>query len=729
MLLLVGMQSAAFLQEIEFERDIQSLFRKHCYDCHSQENQESGLRLDIRSAAFRGGDRQGPDIVPHDPDRSPLIQRIRESDPEKRMPPGASLSSNEIDRLTRWIEQGAKWPAGMDDGREVNRLEHWSFQPMQSSRHASIDAFIDARLASHGLQRSPRAQPIEWLRRVSYDLTGLTPTWEDAASFTNRLQESSNHEEAYREVVDRLLASPRHGERWAQHWLDVVRYADTHGFEVNTERPHAWPYRDYVIRAFNADIPFDQFVKEQIAGDQLGQDAATGFLVTASVLLPGQIGKDDASIRLARQDALDEIVNNISQTFLALSVGCARCHDHKFDPTTSVDYYAMQALVAGVEYEDREWKSSHKEPPTRTPDSSVSNLAPKDPVRDGVSASANDSVATKAPRPEAPKVFAGRFRDPDVIRWLTRGDPEQPQQVVAPGVPGFLGNLKLSESDSESHRRQSLSEWLVAPTHVLTARVIVNRVWQGHFGVGLVDTPSDFGRSGSPPSHPELLDWLALGLIEDGWSLKGLHRRIVLSETYRQSSYAESNDKALRLDGESRWLWRYPIRRLDAEEIRDSLLMMSGELMSEMYGRGFDLFDKRGGLSGFRPVESFSARGFKRAIYAHRVRRERDAVFGVFDCPDAGQSTAKRRESTTPIQALNLFNSVFTVERCSVLAKRILQEEPTELQAQVRSAYHLILLRDPNSEEMSIAIPLVQEHGLESLCRALLNTNEFIYIP
>ena len=358
--------------------------------------------------------------------------------------------------------------AAVASGSMAWASDHWSFQPVERPAvpgvrtegwvRNPVDRFILARLEGEGLTPSGEADRGAWLRRVSLDLVGLTPSPEEVDRFVR-----DPAGDAYERVVDGLLGSPRYGERWAQHWLDVVRFADTHGFEVNTERPNAWPYRDYVIEAFNADTPYDRFVREQIAGDLLGHDAATGFLVTASVLLPGQIGADDVSKRLARQDALDEIVVNTGQTFLGLSLGCARCHDHKFDPITARDYYSMQAFFAGVEYGDREMRT------------------------------ANSQMA-----------FAGVFRKPDDIHLLHRGDPEQPKEPVFPAVPVVLGGLKLAREAEESERRRALADWIADAANPLTARVMVNRVWQGHFGVGLVETASDFGRSGTKPSHPEL---------------------------------------------------------------------------------------------------------------------------------------------------------------------------------------------------------------------------------
>jgi hypothetical protein len=926
---------------VEFVRDVRPILQKHCYSCHGEKKQKSGLRLDIKSLAFKGGDKHAPDIIAGKAKESPLIHFITTEDEDELMPPKGRLSSAEIAALTTWIHEGAVWPDGVDLAKIEDRTDHWSFKPLQVSgskfqvsnspksatsdelktlnlklETAKLDTFIDAKLAEKGLHRSPPADPVSWLRRVTFDLTGLPPTPEEVAAFVNDKDHAA--------VVERLLASPRYGEHWAQHWLDVVRFADTHGFEVNTERPNAWPYRDYVIRAFNNDTPYDRFIKEQIVGDAMGEDAATGFLVTASVLLPGQIGKDEPSKRLARQDSIDEIVVNIGQTFLGLSIGCARCHDHKFDPISAKDYYAMQAFVAGVEYGERELrtpealaareemkqlksqiaildkqlsrfvplaKSGVKRPmvdPRENRDRfmpvkakrvrftirDTNNLEPcidelevfttsgdniareaevtvsgekvtadrheQRFVNDGnygnsrswmsnevgkgwvmvefaqpheidrvvwgrdrqgkfkdrlatsyVIETADDSgmwkvvadsddrqkydtrdrtqpafstkglrqdeiaeamrlIDQKRPLDERlqridaeQKVFAGTFRTPDDIHLLNRGDPEQPKEPVVPAVLAALGDVKLAKESAEQERRRVLAGWIASPQNPLTARVMVNRIWQGHFGTGLVETPSDFGRMGMKPTHPELLDWLAAEFIRSGWSVKHLHRLIVMSETYHQSSSTgdnkankDQNPKSLlpplspvQIDADVRYLWRFPSRRLEAESIRDSMLAVSGQLNLKMYGRGYNLFDKRGGLSGFDPVETFTPDNQRRMIYAHKVRREPETVFGAFDCPDAGQSTAIRRASTTPIQALNLFNSRFTLDTANAFAARVQKEAGGDIAAQITRAYQLALNRAPTSAELHDTEPAVSKHGLSALCRALFNSNEFLFMP
>jgi hypothetical protein len=922
--------STAAATAVDFVREVRPILQKHCYSCHGEKKQKSGLRLDIKAAAFKGGDKHSPDIIAGKAEESPLIRFITSDDDDELMPPKGKLSEKEIATLRSWIQEGAAWPEGVDLAKLEDRRDHWSFKPIQaagfkfqvSSSPQSIDAFIDAKLAEKKLHRSPPADAVSWLRRVTFDLTGLPPTPEEVSAFLQKQDRAA--------VVERLLSSERYGERWAQHWLDVVRYADTHGFEVNTERPNSWPYRDYVIRAFNNDTPYDRFIKEQIVGDAMGQDAATGFLVTASVLLPGQIGKDDASKRLARQDSIDEMVMNIGQTFLGLSVGCARCHDHKFDPITSKDYYAMQAFVAGVEYADRDLhtpeaeaareeekklkvrlaqldkelaqfvpmaksgaerpminsrENSDRFPPVKTQrlrftikatnslepcidelevfntrgenvalsttgtkrkssgdigvaerhelrfltdgrygnsrswlssamgqgwvelefpqeqniervvwsrdregrytdrlatdyQIEISDAAGKwHTVADATDRQKFDVKSKKLVKPtlkgltpaenkrarpffdekartekqiaravSAQKVFAGTFRTPDDIHLLNRGDPEQPKEAVTPAVLSALGKVALPKESPEQERRRALAEWIASPQNTLTARVMVNRIWQGHFGTGLVQTPSDFGRMGMKPTHPELLDWLAAEFIRSGWSVKHMHRLMVMSETYGQSSQiydlrfmtydlpegsasrGSGNDGSA-IDADVRYLWRFPSRRLEAESIRDSMLAVSGRLNLQMYGRGFNLFDLRGGLSGFDPIETFNAENQRRMIYAHKVRREPETVFGAFDCPDAGQSTARRIESTTPIQALNLFNSRFTLAQSEAFAARVEQEAGSDIGKQITQAYLIALSRAPSADELAETTPLVREHGLSGLCRALFNSNEFLFVP
>ncbi len=786
-----------------------------------------------------------------------------------------------------------------------DKADHWSLKPLAPldsfDADRSLDSFIAEQLAENGLTMAPEADRLTWLRRVTFGLTGLPPAPEDVSAFLEDTGEG-----AHARVVDRLLASPCYGERWAQHWLDVVRYADTEGFEVNTPRPNAWPYRDYVIAAFNADTPYDQFIREQIAGDQLGVDAATGFLVSAARLLPGQIGQDPQSMRLARQDELGEIVINTSEALLGLTVGCARCHNHKFDAISARDYYSLQAFFAGVSYGERPIRSAESaaarqeatqlegrmreldralaefvpaagsgvERPPVNPVMNIERFAPAkarrvrftiletnlyescidelevfdtegrnialassgatwsasgsnitanrhqpDYINDGQYGNsrswmcsethgwmmlefpeertierivwgrdregefadrlaigyrieaADDSgvwrtVADSTDRrkmdaePVDPlawlrgedrakaaalqdertalsgrvaalrasqTVFGGIFGNPEPMHLLNRGDAEQPQDEVPPAVPSALGNITLPKDTPDGERRLALAHWIASADNPLTARVMVNRLWQGHFGIGLVETSNDFGHAGTPPSHPALLDWLAAEFIRSGWSVKHMHRLITLSKTYRQSGHIDPIAQAK--DADVRLLWRYPSRRLEAESIRDSILAVCGTLNLETGGPGYDLFEARGGLSGFPPVESFSGDGLRRMIYAHKIRMEPDAVFGAFDCPDAGQSVSRRRQSTTPIQALNLFNSRFVIEQAEAFAARIRGQAGEDAAAQVDHAYRLAYGRQPLSRETVEAVPVVRDHGLAVLCRAILNSSEFLFIP
>ena len=917
----------------DFVRDIRPLLDKHCSACHAGDQAKSGLRFDLKAAAFKGGDGWGPAIVPGKADESPLVQFARGDDPDMRMPPKESdvppMATADVARLVEWVNSGAVWPDGVDTVTAADKTDHWSFKPVRrppvpSVRDAAwprndIDRFILAGLEAEGLKPSPEADRRTWLRRASFDLTGLPPNPEEVDRFT-----ADQSPAAHERVIEQLLASPRYGERYAQHWLDVVRYADTHGYEVNTERPNAWPYRDYCVATFNADLPYDRFVREQIAGGEPGKEASTGFLVTAAVLLPSQIGADDVSKRAARQDALSDIIVNTSDTILGLTVGCARCHDHKFDPVTARDYYSLQAFFAGVEYGervlqtpealacrkeldaarkrieeiDRELpryqplaRAGHRRPAVAadlnsdriTPvsarrlrftildtnahepcidelevfdtdgqnvaltsagtkvvssgDNVTAGVHELEFINDGrygdgrswiaatrtdawvileftdlvtihqivwgrdrtgkykdrvvtvyrIEASAGtgdddawglvadstdrlpfgtknedqlaglseeDQTTVTALKKERAalqsrvtvverdsQVFAGRFREPHPVHLLNRGDAEQRKEEMSPESPAVFADVvtpvSLSKDAAEPDRRHALAAWLADPKHPLPARVMVNRIWQWHFGTGLVDTPNDFGRNGSRPSHPELLDWLADEFVANGWSIKHMHRLIMNSATYRQASV--SHPAGLGQDADTRLLWRYPPRRLEAEALRDTMLTVSGRLNLDMGGRGFDLFKSRGGLSGFPPIETFDDAGRRRMIYAHKVRMEKEDVFGAFDCPDAGQSMARRRQSTTPIQALNLFNSPFTIQESQAFAARIeadiAKESPEHaadaesVRRQVDRAFQLAYARSPDAVEASASEAVVREHGLPTLCRVIFNSNEFLFVP
>ena len=749
------------------------------------------------------------------------------------------------------------------------------------------------------------------IRRSSIVVTGLPPSWETIETITH---DPRGFRAAYVEYIDTLLRSPRYGERWAQHWLDVIRWAETVGFETNQERRNAWPYRDWVIESLNADMPYNEFVFQQIAGDTVGVDAALGFLAAGPANLPGQIGRDEEAMRQARQDELDEVIRTVSQSLLGLTVGCARCHNHKFDPILQKDYYALQAIFAGMTYGNRRWRgptndewtvkvpsqqvkrdmaqaavnSFRKEHELRPPiadlqtesfpavraravrmqihqthnNSPVSlyefeawtagdestnvalasggakpsassfalanqtrhfdnlvdgsrdrrqafpwvaqstgpawlqidfpepktidrvvwdrgNSVPVDFTIETLSTESDQwQVVADSKRrmlrnddlrkPESisidglleediaeivtlirnlrgaqnelnrlsagPQVYGAIFSEtPEDTYLLKRGDPMQRGERVQPAIPMVLGKMDFQSSqDSQSsqgeiQRRIAFAKHVTDPDHPLTARVMVNRVWHHVFGQGLVDSPSDFGKMGSEPSHPELLDWLASDFVDNDWSIKRLIRKILLSETFAQSS--QPNSHAISIDANSRLLWRFPPRRMTAEAIRDSILFVSGKLNFKMGGRGFSFFQQRGGLSGYTPLDTFDENGWRRMVYAHKIRMQSVDVFGAFDCPDAGQMKPKRTQSITPVQSLGLLNSPFVIRQSEFLAERV-KTKSTSQDAKnlVMTAYTIVFGRKPGEDELIQMKKLVTNHGLEQLCRVLLNTSEFVYL-
>jgi hypothetical protein len=881
-----------------FKKEVLPILEAHCFKCHGPKKQESDLRLDSRGGMLTGGV-YGPAIVPGNAAKSYLIKVITTDDVEIRMPPeGKRLSSEQVSTLTKWVAKGAVWPGQMEAvASKRNRTsDHWSFQPLPTEfAHDSIDGFIHAKLNETGLRSSPEANRRALIRRVTLDLTGLPPTPEEVDAFL-----ADKSEGAWQTVVDRLLKSPAYGDRWAQHWLDVIRYADSRGYEFNSLRGDTWPYRDWVIAAFNEDLPWDAFLFRQIAGDTIGIDPPTGFLVTAPLPTPPEVGREAAQIRQARFNALDEIVQNVGASMLGLTVGCARCHEHKFDPISARDYYRVVSVFSGVQFNRRLWRSKDAErkkkvaaldaklseieaelrtlPVARTVErgrytdffnavdarwvrlnidktdarsdgpvfdeieiysagkdvnvalaslgaiASSSGVAKHlggrdDMLNDGkfgsgsiwtadrippawvqiqlpeltridrltwsrdrdlaVSDSAKHAIrltsawrievaATEgkwqpvvprfrgeSPPTEAQKqrlqeletrrdqlqeqlnamsaplqVFAGKFVNPEPIHLLMRGDPGQPRDRVGPGALQILKGFELTpDTASESERRATFAKWLTKEAAHLTARVAVNRIWQHHFGAGLVDTPNDFGVMGSRPTHPELLDWLAAEFIASGWKVKSLQRRILASATYRQSSSSRGQSEAMRADAHTRLLWRFPPRRLDAETIRDSMLSISGNLDPKRGGEGVNIFTRQGSFDQWKPLAVTPIGSNRRMIYLTRIRGVDDGMFKTFDIPECGQIKDKRTESTTPLQALNLLNGPFSLEQSAALAKRIEGEAGANLNAQVTRTFERILGRAPKDEELKLCQATAQAEGLETVCRALFNSNEFLTLP
>jgi hypothetical protein len=778
---------------------------------------------------------------------------------------------------------------------------HWALRPVTRPQvpavagadwpRDAVDCFIRTRLDAEDLRPAPEADRRTLIRRLALDLTGLPPTPEEVEAYVRDPSSA-----AYERLVDRYLNSPAYGERWARHWLDVVRFAESDGFETNLHRPGAWPYRDYIIGAFNDDKPYDRFVTEQLAGDVLGVDAATGFLVAGAY---DKVKSPDLVLTLQqRADELHDIVGTTGSTFLGLTIGCARCHDHKFDPISQTDYYVLTAVFAGVRHGERPVESADakherlaraaalrrelaevenvsdaaeplaqpdgpdgRRPPVNArrnverfapvrakfvrftvlatnnlepcidelevfaagpeprnvalaslgtkatasgtyPNSDIHKLEHLNDARYGngrswisnepgkgwvqlelsepvlidrivwgrdreqkykdrlatryrievaaesgtwtVVASSDDRQPFGTPTRETsrradlekrlreaerpPAFYLGTFVAPEPTHRLHRGDPMQKRAAVAPAAPEQVGpRLQLPAETPECDRRLALGRWLTNPANPLPARVMVNRLWHYHFGRGLVDTPSDFGRRGSRPTHPELLDWLTAEFVGSGWSVKHVHRLIVRSATYRQSSAV--SDRGLAADAEARLLWRYPPRRLEAEAIRDAILAVSGALDRRMGGPGFDLFEPNDNyVKIYTPKRTFGPDEGRRLIYQSRPRMRPDDTFGAFDCPDAGQTAPSRTRSTTPLQALNLLNSPFVTQQAELFAARLRWEAAGDAGAQVDRGFALAYGRPPSAEERSAAVRLIAEHGLAAFGRAVFNANEFLFV-
>ncbi len=969
---------------VDFVRDIRPIFEKHCYECHGAEKQKNDYRLDIKSVALTGGADHAPNIIAGKSAESPLFRFVSGADKDLTMPPKSKLSSTEIDVLKHWINEGAVWPEGVDVAKVENRLDWWSFKPLSKSdgfqpssvtarsRHSlnSIDSFIQAKLTEKGLKPTPQADARTLIRRLYFDLTGLPPTPEETTKYAAL---------AYEELVDDLLASPRYGERWARHWLDLVHYGETHGYDKDKPRNNAWPYRDYVIKAFNNDKPYTRFIEEQIAGDALYPGTtdgitALGFIAAGPWDLIGHAEVPETKLdgKIARHLDRDDMVQNAIGTFCSLTVQCAQCHYHKFDPISQEDYYSLQAVFAGIDRTDVDYYpddasmqkfaalqkqkkqftdeiAALEEPlkkkageayaalsqridgaakksgnPNAKPDfgyhSSISpqqdavkwvqvdlgksvqverivmkpcyddfgkigggfgfpvrfkievsddptfkngvtlvwkkhdasfmndfanpglkpfetgtagddgvtgrfvrvtavklaprsndyifalaemevydsktgpNLAVGKPVTsldsieaaprwrktnltDGIApesrseedklklirerdalmlAQADEATKTKLrearkqrdalPQLPAPqKVYAGAVHygsgafkgthgTPRVIHVLKRGDMKQPAQEVGPStITTLTQHFDLPfqiTSEHESARRAALAKWITDKNNALTWRSIVNRVWQHHFGKGLVDTANDFGRMGGKPTHPELLDMLALTFRDDlGGSFRKLHKLIVMSETYRQKS--DSSDLSDKSDAANQWLSHQNRRKLDAESIRDSILAVSGKLDLTMGGASFQDFiiekPQHSPHYEYTLHDPEDPKSHRRSIYRFIVRSQQQPFMTVMDCADPSMRVDKRNESLSPLQALAMMNNGLTVAMAKHFAERV-SKESNGLEAQVQRAFALAISRAPTNDEVTPLIEYGKREGLENTCRVILNLNEFSFV-
>ena len=620
---------------------------------------------------------------------------------------------------------------------------HWAFQPIKPPLvpqvedttwgRNPIDRFVLAKLEGQGWSPAPAAEPRALVRRVFLDVTGLPPTPEERAAYLDDVKRTPD---AVERLVDHLLARPAHGERWARHWLDLVRYAESNGYERDAAKPFAWRYRDYVIRAFNADKPFDRFVLEQVAGDELAAgEIKPETLVATGYYRLGPWDDEPADPKQDRYDQLDDLVNTTSEVFLGLTLGCARCHNHKFEPLTMHDYYRMVAIFE----------------PLKRPVNGRTELTLPIGTPAQIAANARQleqGYFLSEPSPKAP-----------VSRLLLRGQAASPGPEVGPGVPAVIvaSQPKFPAPPTgakTSLRRLTLARWLTDANNPLTARVIVNRVWQYHFGVGLVRTPSDFGTMGEAPTHPELLDWLASWFVDHGSSLKALHRLILTSSTYRLTT--DNIPRYASLDPENRLLWRRPYRRLEVEVIRDAMLAASGELNRQMYGPSMYPSIPTAALAGhsddpakiWQPSDQVTAS--RRTIYAFVKRSLIVPLLDVLDFCDTARSTARRSVTSVPTQALTLLNGDFVNRQARRLADRLERDAGLDPTGQIERAYLLTLCRMPREAEVAAMLRfLAQEsegrlaeaalarspltkaearhQSLVQLCRAIFNMNEFVY--
>ena len=777
--------------------DIKPLLAIHCYKCHGAEEAKHGLRLDLRERAFAGGKSSKPAIVPGDSGASEMVRRISSSDSNERMPPkGEPLSSAEIATVRRWIDEGAKWP---------DRDDYWAFQPptappvptvssTQSSN--SIDRFILARLEEEKIAPAPRADRRTLLRRAFADLLGVPPSPQEADTFLN-----DTSPRAFENLVDRLLADPRYGQRWARHWLDLARYSESDGFEDDKIRPHAWRYRDYVIRSLNQDKPYDRFVEEQIAGDELWPDDPDAWVATGFARLGMWDGMSKDPAR-QRQDFLNDATDTVGSVFLGLTVGCARCHDHKYDRITQRDYYSLQTFFANIARDEHELSGDVHDPPhvAEPYQKAHSELAKLPRERNAILGEAREQVEKehrdetdehgkalgkneqvnkraeqlhpnrlaelakavkdfgKIERINAPTADAIFERSADAPKTfvLKGGELSRPGDEVRPAVidaiaPSGGAALPITPIGTSTGRRAALARWLVSPQNPLTARVMVNRLWQHHFGRGIVATPSDFGRHGQPPTHVELLDWLACRFVEDGWSLKRMHRLMMTSEAYQRADTFDP--AAAAVDPQNKLLWRMNRRRLEAEAIRDSMLTVSGQISPVCGGPGVypriskeinvELPNNDKELSWGTCSDEEDRRA---SIYIFQRRSLTFPLVEVFDGAPMSQSCPVRPMTTVAPQALALFNGQFAREQAAHLADRVRREAGDDLDQQIRRVFLLALTRQPTEDELASAKEYLVKQAavrrqsaspaaidpasaaMTDFCHVILNTNEFIFI-
>ncbi len=803
--------------DVLFQKNIQPILAAKCYSCHGPKTQKSSYRLDVRSIAFAGGDHGDPPIVPGKIEASPLLKYVSDADSEMAMPPKDSqqlrLTNEEIASLREWIEEGAIWP---DSANTIldDPLDWWSFKPIRKASLPTpdanpIDSFVKSKHRDNGLSLSPPADARTLARRIYFDLIGLPPSPDALDAFER--DSGTDAERALDRLVDQLLEMPQYGERWARHWLDVVHYGDTHGYDKDKPRPNAWPYRDYVIRAFNEDKPYARFVEEQIAGDILWPETADGVEALGFIAAGpwdyighAEVPESKTDGKIARHLDRDDMVSNTIGTFCSVTIHCAQCHQHKFDPITQEDYYRLHAVFSALDRTDRRYHrdetiqkqflkldrlNSETSRALKQIEKPLLQLAGKEYValtkRIDAAGKVKDKdaedkeklieereallikfadEATKTKRkellielqrladelkrlPPPSMVYAGGIHSgggsfmgtgaaggkPRPIFVLARGQVTQPLTEVSPGALSALSfrpfEFSLAPESDEGDRRVALARWVTDPANPLTWRSIVNRVWHYHFGRGIVETPNDFGRNGGLPSHPELLDWLAVDFRDKGGSLKQLHRMIVKSATYRQSSSSHENGE--KLDSNNALLWRQNRRRLEAEAIRDSVLAVSGKLDLKMGGPGWQDFviehPQHSPHYEYGLADPEDVKTWRRSVYRFIVRSQTQPWMTSLDCADPSMRVDKRNESLSSIQALALLNNGFILTQSKHFAERVAKESD-DIAVQVDYAHRLAFGVNPSESRRMQLIEFAKANGMPYLCRMFFNLNAFTFV-
>jgi cytochrome c553 len=712
----LGQQKQPTPSQIEFfEKSVRPVLAAHCFECHGAEKHKGNLRLDSRPMMMEGGG-SGPAIVPGNAKKSLLIQAIHYTDPELKMPPKGKLSDAEIAILTDWIQQGAPWPdhgatirpsAGKNFKITADDRAFWSFKPVidptlpavknKPWTRGAIDHFILAELEGHNLQPVIAADKRTLIRRATFDLTGLPPTPEEIDAFLK--DESPN---AWEKVVDRLLASPHYGERQARHWLDVARYGEdqAHTFQAR-KYPQGFRYRDWLVQAFNEDMPYDRFVLEQLAADLLPtvrRDKHVEHLAALGFFALGPVYYGDPK----KLDQIDDRIDTLSRGLLGLTVACARCHDHKYDPISTKDYYGLAGIIASTDYVELSLEPGKEGLPVAAP--------PKD---------AKDKDK-KAP---AKVAFLHALKDvqPVTMRVHIRGNPKTLGDEVPRRFLEILGGSD-QQAFKQGSGRLELARSIASKDNPLTARVLVNRLWQHHFGKGLVRTPSNFGALGERPTHPELLDYVASRLIATGWSMKAIHREIMLSATYQLSTRYHAQN--FEVDPDNRFLWRMNRQRLDVEAWRDAMLAVAGTLDRKLGGPSLDLN---------------AADNQRRTLYGMVSRHELNGLLRLFDFPDPNITSEKRTVTTVPLQQLFVLNSEFMVRNSKALAARLTAKVNLSDADRVREAFLLVFGRPVTDRELTLGLnflsaPNSAEGGKmgmsrwEQYAQVLLSTNEFLFV-